>query len=287
MEIIESLRLKKVRFYFKLIRWNNMLIGSAAVFVTGFLLNSNNYYLLTICSLETMLIMALGNLTNDIVDQKADKINHPNRVLVNNFLSLKEVRFFQKTLILLIAIISFQMNYLCIILIYSFILPLLFLYNYYFKNIILIGNMVTAFLLGFVFVFSEIALTKHVSISLIPFVLAFNLSIIREVIKDLQDYPGDFKHNIKTLAVLFGRQKTSKYLAIYIMHCLVLFILPYVYGFYGKLYLISLIFCIEIPLIYSVFLLLKLKTRPNFMHLSFLYKILSVLGLVVILLSKG
>ena len=287
MEAIEWLRLKKIRYYFQLIRLHNMLIGLLAVLVTSLLLNNTNYCLIIMCALETMLIMALGNLTNDIVDQKADKINHPDRILVNNLLSFKNVKFFQKILIVLIIIISSQFNYISMALIYFIILPCLYLYNYYLKNIIFIGNVVVAFLLGVVFIFSETTLNSNISISVIPFILAFNLSVIREVIKDLQDYEGDLKHNINTLPVVFGREKTSQCLAIYIIFCSILFILPYACGFYGKLYLISLIFCIEIPLIYSVFLLLRLKTRPNFIRLSFLYKILSVLGLVVILLSKG
>ena len=251
------------------------------------LLQYSNHNMIFLCALVVMIIMALGNIDNDIVDKNIDKINHPDRVIVNKSLSMREIEIFKKILIALVFVLTLQFNYWCAVLIYGVIIPLLFLYNYYLKNYFLIGNIVVAFLLGFVFVFSELALTERLHFSFIPFVLAFNLSLIREIVKDMQDYIGDLKHNVKTAPVILGINKTSYYLSAYIIVCIVLFILPYLYGFYGKLYLISLIFCIEIPLIYSVFLLLKVQKKSSFRRLSFLHKILSVSGLIVILLSKG
>jgi len=287
MEIIGLLKLRKIKFYCQLMRCHNLLIGAAAVFVTAYLLQNNNYYLIFLCALEVMLVMALGNVINDIVDTNIDQINHPNRVLVQRQLSITDVSTFQKVLMGLIVLLTLQFHYMCIVIIFGMVLPLLYLYNYYFKNYFLVGNIIVAFLLGFVFVFSELALTRDINFSIMPFMLAFNLSLVREIIKDMQDYSGDLQHKIKTAPVILGINKTVQYLAVYIMLCLVLFILPYAYGFYGKLYLISLIFCIVIPLIYSVFLLLKFQTHSNFRRLSLLYKILSALGLIVILLSKG
>ena len=280
-------KLKKIKFYCQLIRYHNLLIGAAAVLVMAKLLQYSNHNMIFLCALVVMTIMALGNIDNDIVDKNIDKINHPNRVIVNKSLSMREIKIFKTILIALVFVLTLQFNYWCAVLIYGVIIPLLFLYNYYLKNYFLIGNIVVAFLLGFVFVFSELALTERLHFSFIPFVLAFNLSLIREIVKDMQDYIGDLKHNVKTAPVILGINKTSYCLSAYIIVCIVLFILPYLYGFYGKLYLISLIFCIEIPLIYSVFLLLKVQKKSSFRRLSFLHKILSVSGLIVILLSKG
>ena len=280
-------KLKKIKLYCQLIRYHNLLIGAAAVLVMAQLLQYSNHNMIFLCALLVMIIMALGNIDNDIVDKNIDKINHPNRVIVNKSLSMREIEIFKTILIALVFVLALQFNYWCAVLIYGVIIPLLFLYNYYLKNYFLIGNIVVAFLLGFVFVFSELALTERLHFSFIPFVLAFNLSLIREIVKDMQDYIGDLKYNVKTAPVILGINKTSYYLSAYIIVCIVLFILPYLYGFYGKLYLISLIFCIEIPLIYSVFLLLKVQKKSSFRRLSFLHKILSVSGLIVILLSKG
>ena len=280
-------KLKKIKFYCQLIRYHNLLIGASAVLVMAQLLQYSNHNMIFLCALVVMIIMALGNIDNDIVDKNIDKINHPDRVIVNKSLSMREIEIFKTILIALVFVLALQFNYWCAVLIYGVIIPLLFLYNYYLKNYFLIGNIVVAFLLGFVFVFSELALTERLHFSFIPFVLAFNLSLIREIVKDMQDYIGDLKYNVKTVPVILGINKTSYYLSAYIIVCIVLFILPYLYGFYGKLYLISLIFCIEIPLIYSVFLLLKVQKKSSFRRLSFLHKILSVSGLIVILLSKG
>ena len=274
-------------YYFRLIRLYNLLIGATTVCIMSFLLNIQNYYLIFLCSLEVMSIMAFGNLMNDYLDRQPDKINHPSRVLPQNKVNLKEVKLLNIILLILIFILSLPLNYFCQLLIYFLIVPLIVLYNFYLKNTPLLGNITIALLLGFIFMFSELALVNSIKLSILPFLLAFNLSLIREIIKDLHDYKGDLKHKSQTLPIVLGINKTCKLLGVYIVGCMLLFFLPYYYGFYGNLYLISLIFCIEIPLIYSVFLILNFQTQATFRQLSFFYKILSASGLFVILLSKG
>ena len=91
METTELSKLKKIKLYCQLIRYHNLLIGAAAVLVMAQLLQYSDNSLIFLCALEVMLIMALGNIHNDIVDQNIDKINHPNRVLVNKSLSFKAI----------------------------------------------------------------------------------------------------------------------------------------------------------------------------------------------------
>ena len=278
--------MKKLCSFLKLIRLYNLLIGASAVFLSAYLINIDDYYLIFLCALEVMSIMGLFYLMNDVLDINNDKINHLSRVLVMQSVTIREAKISQFFLIILIIILSVNFNFISMLLIYLIIIPLLYLYNSYFKKKLLIGNLLIAFLLGFVFPFSEIVLTNQMKFSIMPFILAFHLSFIRELIKDLHDYQGDLSLNMTTLPIIFGINKTCYFIAAYIIFSNILFIVPYYYGFYGNLYLISLIFCIEIPLIYSIFLLIKVQTNKTFKHLSLLHKILSILGLFVLLLTK-
>jgi len=275
------------KYYFQIIRFYNLLLGGLAVCLMAYVLNNQNYSLIFICALDVMCIMAFGNLMNDYLDKNADQINHPSRILPQNLITLKSLKIFCIILMMLILILTLKLNFSSQILVYFIVLPFMVSYNFFLQKTPLIGNIIIAFLLGLIFVFSELVLSNKIVISIIPFLLAFNLSLIREVIKDLHDYKGDLYDGQNTLPIVLGINKTCQLLVLYIITCIVLFVLPYFYGFYGNIYLILLIFCIEIPLIYSVFLLLKFQTQKTFKHLSLLYKILSAIGLLIILLTIG
>ena len=75
-------KLKKIKFYCQLIRYHNLLIGASAVLVMAQLLQYSNHNMIFLCALVVMIIMALGNIDNDIVDKNIDKINHPNSCLL-------------------------------------------------------------------------------------------------------------------------------------------------------------------------------------------------------------
>ena len=69
--------------------------------------------------------MAFGYVVNDILDVKSDKINNPNRVLVNNKLSTLHANTIAVTLFVLVLIVSMFLNQKSQLFVYFFILPLL------------------------------------------------------------------------------------------------------------------------------------------------------------------
>ena len=165
------------------------------------------------------------------------------------------------------------------------IIPLLFLYPLYFKKIPLLGNIVVAFLISSVFIFSECVILKSYTLLIIPSLLIFGLSLIREIIKDIHDYEGDKKYGVSTLCVVLGRTNTILITSILIIIFMVLLLWPYFSGYYDSNYLLSLIILIEIPLVIVVFLLNKNPNKKTFMQLAVITKYMSFLGLIVLLLS--
>ena len=87
-------------------------------------------------------------------------------------------------------------------------ISILIAYTPIFKKILFLGNIIIAFFLGLVFIFIEIAILKTFSTLFIPAIIAFFISLIREIIKDVEDYNGDKLANIQTFAVYFGVKKT-------------------------------------------------------------------------------
>ena len=278
--------MNKIISIIKIIRIHNLLIASLVVFLSFFLLEINNITLIVTYWLQVIIIMAFGYVVNDILDVKSDKINNPNRVLVNNKLSTLHANTIAVTLFVLVLIVSMFLNQKSQLFVYFFILPLLILYNIFFKKTPLIGNVITSLLLGSVFIFCDLSFNASGLNLLIPAALAFNLSFIREYIKDLHDYKGDLAAQMNTFPILVGIKKACYFISIYIIISLVFFLLPYFYGLYNTYYLITLLLFIEIPLLYSSFLLLNSQTYNTFKKLVRLYKVITVLGLFVIMITK-
>ena len=50
---------------------------------------------------------------------------------------------------------------------------------------------------------------------LIPFFLCFIFTLLREMIKDMEDYDGDLYSNSYTAPIFFGKRKMNLYIIIY------------------------------------------------------------------------
>ena len=69
-------------------------------------------------------------------------------------------------------------------------LPLLFLYNAKIKNYPLIGNIIVSIIIGLSFIYAGVVF-ENVKPLIVPSLLAFGLTLIREVVKDIADFKGD------------------------------------------------------------------------------------------------
>ena len=273
-------------YYFKLIRLHNIMIAFLSILLSAYLIDVYDWYNILVCMLLIFFSMSFANSMNDILDLKSDKINHPHRVICQGLISKKTAQALCCLSLLGSISISFLLTGLINKLFFYIILILLVAYNFFLKKIALVGNLIIALLLSSVFIFSEFILTNQINVTIIPASLAFGLSFIRENIKDLHDYRGDQLSGMTTTPVLLGVKSSSIFISILIFILGTLFIYPYYYGLYGLKYLISLILFIEIPLLYSLFLLLNFQTIKTFKQLTNMYKILSIFGLVVIFLTK-
>lgn len=272
--------------YLKLIRIQNVMIGIFAVWVATYSIRGDNLLLLLYCILSVVLTMSFGNILNDILDLYPDKISHPSRPLPMEHIDVSTAKKILIILLISIIILSFFLNIIASICLFLIILPLLILYNLYFKGIPLLGNAVVSILLSFVFVFTEIVFFNTIQIMLIPSCLVFGLSFIREFLKDIHDYEGDKQHDIKTLPARIGQNKSIHIAILMIAVFCITAPIPYFINYYNKNYLISLIILVEIPLIILVSLLLKNPNKLMLNKISSITKIISLSGLLVILIAN-
>jgi geranylgeranylglycerol-phosphate geranylgeranyltransferase len=180
----------------------------------------------------------------------------------------------------------FNLSELAIEIALVIVLPTLVLYTPIFKRIPLVGNMAVAVVLGLVFLFSEAAFTGVVSTMWIPAGLAFGLTLIRELIKDIEDIEGDKLDGARTFPVVFGVDKTLYLVYLLIITLCVLCWIPYFDNIYGNIYAIGLLFTVEIPLILSIFFLWKNPTSSGCAMISRATKWITLGGMVTILCSS-
>jgi 4-hydroxybenzoate polyprenyltransferase len=156
--------------------------------------------------------------------------------------------------------------------------PLLVFYNAKLKNYPLIGNVVVAFILGLSFIYAG-SVFNNIDPLMVPAFLAFGLTLIREIVKDIADIKGDQAINSKTLPIVWGKNKSIKlcaFLSIILGICaFILFVIGY-YNFYYGLFLIM---TVEIPLGVVVISLLNKPTIDTAKRGSKLLKICTLGGL--------
>ena len=269
-----------------MIRVYNIAIAAFCVFVSCFLLEIKFNYQALITIFIISLVMAGGYIMNDILDVNSDKINHPNRPIARGEIKPPLIKLSALILSLFLIFISTHINSSAICFLYFFIIPGLFFYNLYLKKTPLFGNILISVMLGSVFLFTELVLIETMSTLSVPFALTVFFSLAREMIKDMADYEGDILENMQTLPIVLGMTCMRKFVLIWIFFLIILFIMPYYLFDYGLEYLFLLILFVEIPLIYSLFLLIKFPTKETYKYLAAMFKILCVNGLLAIMTSK-
>lgn len=269
-----------------MVRPLNMILGVLSVMITAWLLRAFNLPgTLLLAALVVALFTGGANVTNDIFDLEIDRINRPDRPLPAGEISKTASIVLAVSLFIGGAVPALRLSLPAKIISLAFVLPMLVFYTPFLKKIPLAGNITIAILLGTVFLFSEAALKGTVEKMWIPAALAFGLSLIRELVKDQQDIPGDREKGISTFPARFGLRTSLILVTILTALLCLLAPLPYVRDLYGTWYLISLIFGVEVPLILSIFYLWKNPTSAASGKISDVLKLTTIAGMVVIFLS--
>lgn len=218
----------------KLIRYKNLLMLAfmQLIFRYGFLklqkidlaLADWQYGLLV---LSTVLIAAAGYVINDIFDQETDKNNKPNKVIVGKSISENQAYNIYALLNVSGVAIGFYLSNVIMRPNFAAIFVLtaatLYIYATSLKQMPLIGNIVVALLLavsviiiGIFDIFpatdstNQEVMARLFSILIDYAIFAFMINLLREIVKDLEDFNGDKQQDMKTLAIVLGVQKTTK-----------------------------------------------------------------------------
>ena len=160
------------------------------------------------------LIAAAGYLINDLVDVEVDKVNKPEKKLAYTPPILYGIYVAMNGLAVFISLLLDLNSIIQLILLSSIIL--LFIYSFLFQKLPLIGNLTVAFLAGMLPLLSYnfVVLTTNniqigenlssLSVLLLYVYFGFGITLLRELVKDIEDLKGDEAAHYKTYPVVVG-----------------------------------------------------------------------------------
>jgi 4-hydroxybenzoate polyprenyltransferase len=268
--------------YVRILRPINIFISSITILVCGSILD-----VLSQSSNIVFSIIVVGcfiggaNIFNDIKDYPEDKINRPNRPLPSGIISISSAELFYKILFLVGGVfclfLPFSAQFIALLI--SF--PLIIFYSTHLKSKPLIGNVVISLLLSLTFIFCG-AVFGNATPMFIPSGLAFSLTFVRELIKDIEDIEGDRKSGHDTIPIKYGINRAAQLVILFSVITGVVSLIPFFLNIYSIFYLIPLVLGVELPLAIVVVLLMKSQSKTTARNASALLKIATIMGILSI-----
>lgn len=253
-----------LRPFFQLVRWPNLLFIAVTQVLFHYCIvlpsavgNINTFQLkLTtplfwLLALSSICIAAAGYIINDYFDINIDQINKPQKMVVDRSISRRRAMILHLILslvgILLSIYISWKLenwviapsNTVCVI--------LLWIYSTTYKRRLLIGNFFISFLTAWVILvllvaempgwwaFEGYSLQEKLTIARLSRIgmlyagFAFMLTLVREVIKDIEDMEGDRKYDCRTMPIVWGIPAAKIFVAVWLVVLIAALIISQVY----------------------------------------------------------
>lgn len=295
----------KLKPFFQLIRWKNLVLIAGmqyllkiSIFDSLPLQDSFTDFHFILLILTTTFITAAGYIINDIVDEKIDLINKPEKVSVNKEVSIQQAKKWYKYLnlvgIILGITLSISIKKPQFALYFMLAAWVLNIYSKRLKGTFLIGNIIVSLLLVFSIFIVPFLYFSTVDVSSIDekkiynlinlyMLFAFAVNMIREIVKDIEDVNGDHSEKLNTLPIVLGR-KTAKKIAIVltIATIILLFTLVIKNQEINSSPMIYTCICILLPLLFSLILLSIADKKSEYKRISNVLKFIILTGIISI-----
>lgn len=297
---------------FKLFRLPNLLIVALTQYSLQYLVirpafqSANlqpdlDFFHFTLLVIDTILIAMGGYVVNDLFDVDIDKINKSDQMVVDRVISKRSgwmLYGWIGIMGLLIAIyLANYVNNMGLVTLYPTAVLLLFLYSYKLKKTVLLGNIVVALFCAFVagivwfaerngmvrLFEADVTIGLEITLLLGAYlVFAYLSTMIRELIKDMEDIKGDQQQGCKTFPIVFGIKPTVR------LTILIAIVLLIALGWWtfqmaveARWLQVGFLFIfITLPIIYLLAKLPQSNSTQHFNRLSSLAKYIMLSGLL-------
>ena len=263
-----------------------------------------NTLLFVLLVLASLCIAAAGYIINDYFDLNIDRINKPEKLVVEKIIKRRWAILWHLVLSGIGILLSFYVgwkndynlllgfgNILCV--------ALLWVYSTTFKKKLLSGNIISSLLTGRVVLVLYVAemdrffytvnnpnlsgaISKIFKLSFLYGGFAFIISLIREVIKDIEDMPGDAKYGGRTMPIVWGVNVSKTFIATWLIVLIGALVILLIYVLPNRWWE-SIAYVgtfILLPLLYIFLKLFKAQRKEQFHRLSNWVKFVMLTGIL-------
>ena len=243
--------------YIFIIRPLNVFLGGLTILISSLIIKYDGSAISVALPVFVVMFFTIGaNTLNDYFDYDIDKINRPDRAIISGLVLRRHALILSLSSFIIGVLISLGLNKDSQLLSIGVSLPLIITYNVRLKNYPLIGNIIVSLIIAMSFIYAGLVFEKTEPL-IIPALLAFGLTLIREIVKDLADIKGDKSADLMTFPIVYGVKKTIILCTILSVFLGIGSFIPFLTGYYNTFYGISLILMVEIPLAVVVISLLN------------------------------
>ncbi|MBS1975754.1 MAG: geranylgeranylglycerol-phosphate geranylgeranyltransferase [Bacteroidetes bacterium] len=258
--------------------WNLLIVGITQYCTAWFIVHHETLKDpgLLLLSMSTILIAAAGYIINDYYDVKIDLINKPERVVIGKEMSRRLALMSHVILsavgIMLGTYLSWKIGVIQVAAVFA-----LWLYSNALKRLPFVGNFVVALLTGATVLMVSVLYPPLTALVCVYALFAFFMTLVREIIKDVEDLKGDDTFGCRTLPILWGVRPTKQFtyallllfaISVVLLHKL---ITPLPMGFF-----IGFLF---VPMLILVIWLIRADTKRDFQLLSRFCKWIMLAGI--------
>ncbi len=284
-------QLRYIKGFFRITRLPNLIILAAAQYLAALFLVGEAHeiyqYLfsteLFLLSSSTVIIAAAGYIINDYYDVKIDYINKPRQVIIGKLIK-RRVAMITHTAFNFIGIgVGFYLSTVVGIINFTAAFSL-WLYSNQLKRLPLIGNFIIAALTGLGIAVVALYFRENELLVYVYATFAFAISLVREVIKDMEDAKGDELFGCRTLPVIWGIAQTKRLL--YLLIAFFIFLLFFLSGVLKNQTLTNYFIILIIPISWFIYRLVYADKKVDFALLSNAAKLIMLSGMLSMIFFK-
>ncbi|MEP6748728.1 MAG: geranylgeranylglycerol-phosphate geranylgeranyltransferase [Bacteroidota bacterium] len=307
--------------FLRLIRWPNLVfivltqfLFYSCIIITTYSKNAItgawflSWPLFWWLSASSVLIAAAGYIINDYFDLNIDQVNKPDNIIIQKFIKRRWAIFWHLGLsfagVVITFIISWKIGNYVIGPVNLATVFLLLFYSTTFKKKFLIGNVIIALLTAwviFVLYISEldlvtftnekfypVAMTRIFKLAVLYGGFAFVISLVREVIKDMEDIKGDEQYGCRTMPIVWGIPASKVFAGVWLIVLILAVIILTVYAILLGWFIASLfaLLLVVVPLIMILRSLYRAVAAEQFHAISTLIKIVMLTGIISMIFFK-
>ena len=265
----------------------NALIAFVAILSAGYIASpdAGQWAGLIAGGMAGALIGSGGNIYNDIVDIRIDRINRPHRALPSGRITPGQATMLYLAVTAAGLVISLCLGIVPFV-IASAAAGLMVVYSRYLKSIPIAGNCAVGLLTGGGMIFGA-AVAGSIGAGLLPGLFAFLVNTAREIVKDMEDVRGDASEGVRTFPLRAGMHASRVLVSFLFLAVALISPLPWATGFSGNFYIVVIGIAVVPLLILLTFVLWFSREATAIPRVSAGLKTIMILGIIAFVLGTS